>query len=240
MEKKPFFSIVIPTYNRIEELEFALYCIFRQNFTNYEIVISDNCSTDETEKIISKLKSKKIQYFRNKQNIDYALNVKEAVSRAKGEYVFLHGDDDFLLYKNTLAIICQEIKKYKPGFVRINYISLALDKKHIFSYKVKKPFTQDEYFLPSSSNSKILKFITDSDPYFITGIVFKNTLPQSISMINSDPYPWIEVLFYVVKNFGALFIAKPNIIATWSRRTIKTSVDSHFFSETDEKLKSEN
>ncbi len=240
MIKKPFFSIVIPTYNRASNLQFALYCIFQQSFTDFEVIVSDNCSTDETKNIFSKLKNKKTRYFRNKKNVDVALNVKNAVKHAKGEYVFFHSDDDFLLYTDSLQKIYNEIKKSNAGYIRVNYICLSPDKKRVFHFKVNKPFIKNEYVQPFLGNKKILAFIIDSDPYFITGIVFKNTLPADIKIFNADPAPWIEILFYMVKNFGACFIAERNIVASWSQWKIKKNGDHRLYALRNEKLKSEN
>lgn len=240
MHKKPFFSIVIPTYNRASDLQFALYCIFRQTFSNYEIVISDNCSTDDTRSLIDKLGSKKIKYSRTKKTLGNALNIKRAIKKAKGKYVFLHSDDDFLPYKNSLEEIHKGIITHNPGYVRVNYMSLSLDRKRIFSYKVNKPFIRNEYVPPFLKNKKVLEFIVDSDPFFITGIIFKNILPSNIKIVDSDPAPWIEILFYMVKNFGACFITQQHIVAFWSRRKIKKNAKHHIFVLINGKLRAEN
>lgn len=239
MVKKPFFSIVVPTYNRASDLQFALYCVLRQSFSDYEIVISDNCSTDNTENIINKLKNKKIRYFRNRKNIGMILNQKKAIEHAKGEYVFLHGDDDFLLYDNSLEEIYKQIIEHSPGYVRLNYASLAFDRKHIFSYKVNKPFEKNYYLLPHAKSEEVLSFIVDSDNYFFSGIIFKNDLPKPVAMINADPSPWIDILFYTAKNYGAYFIKRCHLIASWSRRT-KKNEDHGFYDPVEGKLKAEN
>lgn len=240
MVKKPFFSIVIPTYNRAVDLQFALYCILRQSFFDFEIVISDNCSTDNTKDVISKLGNKKIRYSRARKTVGNALNTRRAIEMAKGKYVFLHSDDDFLLYENSLEKIHREIVANNPGYVRLNYMSLSLDKKQIFSYKVNKPFTGNEYIPPLLENKKVVAFIVDSDPYFITGIIFRNTLPNDMEMVDSDPAPWIKILFYMVKNFGACFIIQTHIIALWSRRKIKKNAKHHIFILINGKLRAEN
>jgi len=157
--KKPFFSIVIPTYNRASDLQFALFCIFQQTFYDFEVVISDNCSTDNTKDIVSKFRNKKISYSRTKKTVGNALNMKRAIQQAKGEYVFLHSDDDFLLNKYSLREIYKEIIKYNPGYIRVNYLSLSLDRKRIFSYKVNKPFTRNEYIPSLLENKKVVPYI---------------------------------------------------------------------------------
>lgn len=239
MKKHPFFSIAVPTYNRATDLEFAIFCILRQTFHDFEIVISDNCSTDDTEKIVSGFHDKRIRYSRTEKTLSNALNMRRVIKSSKGKYVFLHGDDDFLPYIDSLYVLYTEINRYKPGYVRINYVNLSSDKKRIFDFKIGKGFKRNGYVPASLSNKKILSFILDSDPYFITGIIFRNSLPRNIEIIDTDPVPWINILFYSLKNYGGFFIIKPYIIANWSRRKIKKGDEHHVFTLINGKLRCE-
>ncbi len=239
MRKRPFFSIVIPTYNRASDLEFALFCILRQTYRDFEIVISNNYSSDNTKEVVEKFHDRRIHYSRTKKILDNASNMKRALSLAKGEYIFFHSDDDFLIYANSLEEIYRKIKKYKPGYIRINYFSLSFDKKRVFSYKVRKPFQKDTFIPKDISNKKAVDFILDSDPYFITGIIVKNTVPKDVHMINSDPVPWFEVVFYNVKSHGGLFIHTQHVIANWSRRKIKKNARHHIFTLINGRLRAE-
>lgn len=229
MLKRPFFSIVIPTYNRAADLQFALFCIFRQTFSDFEVVISDNCSNDNTKSVVQNIKDKRIRYFRLKKTVGNAVNFRNGIKRAKGKYVFFHSDDDFILYPQSLGEIYNKIIKLHPGYIRINYVSLSLDKKRIFYYRPIKRFSKNEYLPPSYDNEKILSFILNSDPYFISGIIFKNELSKGIKIIDSDPLPCIEILFDVIRNFGGFYIQKPHMAASWSRREIKKNEPHHFY-----------
>lgn len=240
MVKKPFFSIIIPTYNRASDLQFSLYCILQQSFSDFEVIISDNCSTDNTKEIIDKLKDKRIHYFRNKINIGVVLNIKKTIKHAKGKYIFLHSDDDFLLYENSLEEIYKKIKKYSPGYIRVNYICLAPNKKQVFDFKANKSFTKDQYLMPLSENKKVLSFILDSDAAFVTGIIFLNNLPSHIEIVNAEPFWGIEILFYTAKNYGACFIREPHIIASWSKLRTKKNGYHALYSLRNGRLASEN
>lgn len=239
MLKRPFFSIVIPTYNRAADLQFALYCIFQQTFSDFEVVISDNCSNDNTKSVVQNIKDKRIRYFRLKKAVGNAFNFNNAIKQARGKYIFLHSDDDFIVYPNSLQELHNELIKQNPGYVRVNYASLSLDKKHIFYYRIAKPFIRNEYFPPFLENEKILSIILDSDPYFISGIIFKNNVPKNIKIIDSDPLPCIELFFYLIRNYGAYFIAKHHIVASWSRRKINKNTEHHFYTVIHGKLRCE-
>ena len=57
----PFFSVVIPTYNQAKYLKASIDSVLRQSYKDFEIIIIDNYSTDETQKIIKKYKSRRIR-----------------------------------------------------------------------------------------------------------------------------------------------------------------------------------
>lgn len=239
MLKKPFFSIVIPTFNRADDLRFALYCILDQNFKDFEVIISDNCSTDNTKEIVSLYKDKRIKYFRNKENIGVLPNIQNAIEKAKGKYVFLHSDDDFILYKDSLRDIYIKIIKYQPGYVRISYLARTPDRKRLFHYRGNRPYKNDYRISANISNEKILKFILGTDPGFITGMIFKNNLPKNIAVIDSDPFWAIKILFYATKKFGGYFVVKPQIIASWSTWRVNKNNFNPIYSLIKGKLHSE-
>ncbi len=158
-----------------------------------------------------------MDYFKTKINIGAVLNIKMTIEYAKGKYIFLHSDDDFLLYANSLEEVYKKIKKHNPGYIRVNYVCLSPDKKRIFDFKANKSFIKNQYLLPFSENKKVIKFILDSDAAFVTGIIFLNNLPSNIKIVKAEPFWGIEIIFYTAKNYGAYLISKPHIIASWSK-----------------------
>ncbi len=101
------FSICMPVYKGSHILPKALDSIFKQKFTNFEIIIGDDnpphlkSEIEKTQKIIKSYKTKKIKYFKNKNNLGYPLNLKKIVSKAKNDVIFLLAQDD-ILSKNAL------------------------------------------------------------------------------------------------------------------------------------------
>ncbi|MFA6047628.1 MAG: glycosyltransferase family 2 protein [Parcubacteria group bacterium] len=90
------FSILIPTYNGGEILSETLRSIFSQDFSDYEIIINDDCSTDNTEEIVRSFNDPRVKFFRNIKNLGYPGNLEEARKKATGEIVYLMGQDDIL------------------------------------------------------------------------------------------------------------------------------------------------
>jgi glycosyltransferase involved in cell wall biosynthesis len=93
--KNPKVSVLIPTYNYGRYLEEALSSVLNQTFSDFEVVIVDNCSTDNTRKVVSAYESDpRVHYYRNDSNIGMVPNFNKSLSYAKGEYIkFLLADD---------------------------------------------------------------------------------------------------------------------------------------------------
>ena len=87
-------SICIPQFNRIQYLLKSLEIITFQSYDNIEIVISDDCSTDDTEEQIKNIISKykyPIIYHKNIKNRGYDFNYRNCISLATGDYAFVIG-----------------------------------------------------------------------------------------------------------------------------------------------------
>jgi len=96
-------DILIPTYNRAKDvlmnLEILQQEIEKQElWDTIQIIVSDNCSTDETEQLVQPFLGKKVQvqYYKNDTNIGLEPNALAVLSKATSPYVLFLGDDDFL------------------------------------------------------------------------------------------------------------------------------------------------
>jgi glycosyltransferase involved in cell wall biosynthesis len=117
----PRFSIVIPTRNRTKTVVSTIRTCLNQDFDNYEIIVSDNCSTPETREAVSSLTSPKIHYFRSDKPLSLSNSWEFAVSHAKGEYVTLLGDDDGLLF-HALSYADHLIRELGTKVLRWDYV----------------------------------------------------------------------------------------------------------------------
>jgi glycosyltransferase involved in cell wall biosynthesis len=107
----PLVSIGIPTYNRSENyLKQAVQSAVNQAYPNIEIIISDNCSTDNTGMVIQGLNEPRIRYFRQSINIGKLNNSNFCVQQAKGDYFLLLHDDD--LIDHDFVSVCMKAVDY--------------------------------------------------------------------------------------------------------------------------------
>jgi glycosyltransferase involved in cell wall biosynthesis len=111
----PFFSVVIPTYNRAELLEQTLSTVFAQEFTDHEVLVIDDGSTDETQAVLGRYGERVRGLRQENQGQGAARNL--GIQHAMGEYVaFLDSDD--LWFPWSLATYRQAIDMYgRPSVV---------------------------------------------------------------------------------------------------------------------------
>jgi glycosyltransferase involved in cell wall biosynthesis len=111
MADNPFFSVIIPTYNRAALVREAIQSVLDQTFGNFELIIVDDHSTDNTEDIVQGYSDKRISYVLNdhKKGPGGARNA--GLSRSRGKWVaFLDSDDVWLpkklelVYKKTQEV----------------------------------------------------------------------------------------------------------------------------------------
>lgn len=92
----PKISVCIPTYNYGQYLTYAIKSVLNQSYRNFELVICDDASTDNTKNVIEGFDDKRIRYIRNDTNIGIAPNFNKCVRESKGLYLkFLCADDWF-------------------------------------------------------------------------------------------------------------------------------------------------
>jgi hypothetical protein len=127
---KPFFSICIPQYNRTDFFIKGCRSFACQDFKNFEICISDDCSNDlKDTKLLDYLRNSGMVYVYAKTecNLRYDGNLRKAIALSLGEYLVLMGNDDGLSDAATLRAVHDEVVRFRPVDVAItNYRVLPL------------------------------------------------------------------------------------------------------------------
>lgn len=90
----PFFTVIIPLYNKEKYISEAIESILNQTFTDFEVLIVNDCSTDKSMEIASKFVSEKVQIIPHEKNSGLAATRNTGIKKAKSNYVtFLDADD---------------------------------------------------------------------------------------------------------------------------------------------------
>lgn len=145
---QPLVSICIPTYNRRMSLERAVDYARKGTYRNIEIIIADNCSTDDTEKYCNKLCSQdaRIRYYRQSKNVGPNANFNFVMKMAIGKYFMFHADDDYLetdfvercvkfLERNDSYVLASGLAAFKHGKEPIKRYGNVVEPTSAFSLK---------------------------------------------------------------------------------------------------------
>lgn len=89
-------SVFIPTYNRARLLGFAIESVLAQSYGDFELVVSDNASTDETPDVVARFDDPRIEYVRQPENLGLLGNHNWFLQRANAEYSLILPDDDLV------------------------------------------------------------------------------------------------------------------------------------------------
>lgn len=210
---KPLLTIGIPTYNRANYLDRCLNSIITQLDDvnqDIELIISNNASTDHTKDIVNKYSQlTKISYFENKVNLGPDSTCAMCFDKANGKYVWILGDDEFLL-KESLKHVVGLLKNKDYGDVYLQCI--PYHKEDELEDKAVTYTHTSTYQDPLAFIKKIHYYVT-----FISGnIINKSILPynynyQKYMGTNIVQVGWtIESIYAAKEN---LFVETPLIAA---------------------------
>jgi glycosyltransferase involved in cell wall biosynthesis len=118
----PKVSVVIPTRNRADVVSRAITSVLTQTFSDFELVIVDDGSTDRTGELIRQIGDSRIKYLRHDTSRGVSVARNAAIARASGEFIaFLDDDDEWLPEKLRLQIECFERAPKGVGVVTTGY-----------------------------------------------------------------------------------------------------------------------
>ena len=144
------FSVLLPTRNRLEYLRYAIETVRRQDYSEWEIIVSDNHSEEDISGYINSLGEVRIRCVRTKSFVPVTDNWNNALAHCTGDYVVMLGDDDGLMpgYFSRLVSLFHQfpdpdyvylggyffayggaVSEYPNGFLRLDSSALMLDKK---------------------------------------------------------------------------------------------------------------
>jgi glycosyltransferase involved in cell wall biosynthesis len=137
-KEKMLLSICIPTYNRVRYLKELLPTVLGQiDIGDIEVVVSDNASVDGTGDFLSSLEHHCFRWWTNDVNIGGDRNFLKCVAEAKGEYVWLFGDDDIMpegivskvvdFLRNNKPVLLVSVDRDVPGIVYDDYREMLHD-----------------------------------------------------------------------------------------------------------------
>ena len=146
----PFFSIVIPLYNKKNFIQNTIKSVLNQTFTDFELIIVNDCSTDNSRKEVSKIISEQIKIIEHLENKGLSASRNTGIKNATGNFIaFLDADDEWK--PDFLATIKSLISTFfEAQLFATNYEELYADGiKVIHNQKLSKlgnDFLVDDFF----------------------------------------------------------------------------------------------
>jgi len=169
-------SIIVPTFNREKMLKETIDSLINQTFEDFEIVIVDNCSADNTESVVKSYKNKKVRYFKNQNNGILAINMNYGMKKAKGEYIAFCDDDDLWMPDKLEKQLVEFEKDEKIGLVCTNGMNFNETGDYGL---VHKNFLNDNEF---KFESLILR-----NPIINSSILIKKSVIDDVGMMDEEP-----------------------------------------------------
>ena len=117
-------SVIMPSYNTAEYISASIASVQEQTYTDWELIIVDDCSTDNTDEVVKPfLSDNRIKYIKNEKNSGAAVSRNRALREAKGKWIaFLDSDDLWLPVKLEKQIAF--MKKNDYHFSYTNYVEI--------------------------------------------------------------------------------------------------------------------
>ena len=202
---KNSFSIIIPVYNVYKFLDKCLSSVINQNYDNYEVIIIDDGSTDDSYKIINKYKEKYPYLIRNfyKENGGLSSARNYGITKAKNDYLLFVDSDDYIS-NNTLEILNKKINETKSDIIIFNYVAIYKNKQEkIITFNKKINEIDKRYLLsfPSACN-KVFNRNLFKNAKFIEGIYYEDlaTIPRLIKQTKNISFIDDYLYYYLVRD----------------------------------------
>ncbi|MDR0506649.1 MAG: glycosyltransferase [Dysgonamonadaceae bacterium] len=196
-EQSPFFSIIIPTYNSAKTLKDCLDSIVCQKFSDFEILVMDALSNDDTLKIAKNYNNPQIIIFSEKDEGIYdAMN--KGITYSKGKWIYFLGSDDSLYNENILQTIYNYVIIRNIDVVYGNVVS------SIFNGKYDGPFDYVKIYKKNICHQSIFfkKTLFDQTGYFNLKYKILADHDHNLKWFLNKNYN-VEYIDEVIANYGS-------------------------------------
>ena len=206
------FSVILPTYNRAKFIEEAINSVLNQEYSNWELIIIDNFSKDNTQEIVEKFNDKRIKYVKYKNNGIIAKARNHGIKLSKGSYLAFLDSDDWW-YPKKLVTMANFIKEYSYDFL---YHDMHMKNDNSY-FKSKMKYTRNLL-------NPYLDLVNFGPAFPTSSVVIKKNLFLKINLFNEninylaweDYDAWLRFakksnsFFYIKKFLGCAHIGNHN------------------------------
>lgn len=188
LENQNLVSVIMPAYNCENFIKFSLDSVLAQVYENWELIIVDDCSTDNTKEIINSYmkKDKRIKYYRLNENSGAAIARNKAVEKAKGEFIaFLDSDD--IWHPEKLVKQIKFMNSKQINFSCTSYLKID-ENGNLFNRVVKaeKKSGYNDLLKTAPGNSTVMYNAYKLGKFYIPKIKKRNDYVMWLKIIRSE------------------------------------------------------
>lgn len=207
-------TIGIPTYNRADGyLREALAAALAQSYPHLEILVADNCSTDDTDKVVAELGGDRVTYIKHATNLGAQGNYNSLVERATGEYFLMLHDDD-RIDPDFVETCVDALGDKRPGLVRTGTRVIDSTGRVVYSRQNRAPGTTTKALLEAWFETKT--------SFYFCSTLFNTAALRRAGGFNTPRALFNDVAAYVLVADDAGTVEVPDVKATFRQHASNT------------------
>ena len=225
-------SVILPTYNSKKFLRYSINSVLKQSYSNFELIIVDDCSTDESYDLIQNLKKKdkRIKYIKTKINsktVGHPRNI--GVKHSKGKFIAFIDADDYW-YPDKLKLQMQTMRDTDMlSCTASNYIKEGGKKKSNLIINYLRIFIQ-KFIFSKLKNAKY-HWLYIYNPVVISSVLISKKVFNRIQFnenenIREDLFFWFNLFPYIRNNF--IFLNMINCTITRAKNSMSSEFKKEF------------
>lgn len=237
--RTPKVSICIPVYNGSDYIADAIDSILAQTYRNFNLIICDNCSTDDTANIVLSFKDDRIKYVRNPKNLGLVGNANRCLELSNGEYICIFHHDDVMLSDNLESKVHILDKHPEVGFVHSNIMLIDSNGKVVNENIWNKDSRQDYIEDGLTVFRKYISYLPFGASIFIGSVLARRSCYAQLGGFNpdlphcNDSEMWMRMLlFYNVACIGTPLVKyrvhRASASTSWGDYTNINYIKEHY------------
>lgn len=162
MKPKPFISVIMPCYNEQDNIRESLQSILNQTFSDFELIVIDDCSTDCSDSIIKEIakKDNRLIYLKNANNCGVAKTLNNGLQVAKGEYIARMDADD----------LCEPTRFQK----QVEYLSTHPE--YVVCGTFADVFNGEKIMLQGNIQGSLKRYLVKNNPFVHSSVMFRRVV----------------------------------------------------------------
>jgi glycosyltransferase involved in cell wall biosynthesis len=198
MTKKPTVSIILPSYNQGQYIAETIDSVLAQIFDDFELIIIDNASTDNSAKVIKQYSDKRIHFLANKENIALVGSLNKGIDLAKGKYIaYICADDKW--HRDKLTKQVQYLDTHQDIsaiFTRVQVINQSGNNVKII-HPYQRVFSQK---LPTTATAWLQQFFFRRNCLCFPSILIRSDIQKKVGKFDPrhqillDLDMWVRIL----------------------------------------------